>query len=96
MVSLPDYRADRWISRLDRLGFQVSTGSACSSGREGISGVLHAMQVDVEVARRAVRISSGWETRPGDWQDLLEALRQVRDLLDSEETGSGPGQVIEI
>ncbi len=96
MVSLPEYRADRWINRLDKLGFQVSSGSACSSGKEGISGVLQAMQADIDQARRAIRISSGWETRPADWDGLLEALKRVREQLDSEESGSGPGQVIEI
>ena len=94
-LCLPDYRAERWIARLDRQGFEVSSGSACSTGREGPSPVLRAMGVDDEEARRTLRISSGWETSREDWEGLLEAFCAVRAELGDPGPG-GPGQVIEI
>jgi cysteine desulfurase len=95
-VALPEFPSSRWISRLDRLGFAVSSGSACSTGKDGPSPVLAAMGVNAECMRRTLRISGGWETAPSDWEALREALVEVRTLLSSEDTSSGPGKVIEI
>jgi cysteine desulfurase len=95
-VSLPRHRAERWILRLDKKGYQVSSGSACSTGKEGPSPVLAAMNVDSEIASRAIRISSGWETEPGNWESLLEALIEVGGDMDESGPPSGPGKVIEI
>jgi cysteine desulfurase len=95
-VSLPDHRANRWIAQLDRLGIEVSSGSACSASKSGPSSILDAMGVGEASAARTIRISSGWETTPADWNELFEALRQARLMLDSEPASSGPGQVIEI
>lgn len=95
-VALPDYSSSRWISRLDRLGFAVSSGSACSTGKAGPSPVLGAMGVDPECMRRTLRISGGWKTPPADWEALLAALLEVRELLSREDASSGPGQVIEL
>ncbi len=63
----------RWVVRLDKLGFAVSTGSACASGREKPSHVLAAMGRD-GTGERMLRVSAGWETAPADWDALLEAL----------------------
>ena len=71
----------RWVAKLDRLDFAVSTGSACSSGKEVTSPVLHAMGYRPEESDRMLRFSSGWETRPEDWDALLTALRQASDEL---------------
>ncbi len=96
-VSLPVFNALRWISRLDRHGFQVSTGAACSAGKKGSSVVLRAMGVDEATARRTIRISAGWETTESDWQELLAALVEVRaELEESGTPGEGPGKVINI
>jgi len=87
MLALPDFEHVRWLTRLDRLGFQVSTGSACSSGNEGPSDVLLAMGVDAPAMRRVLRVSAGWETRPADWEGLAVAFGEVFDGL------STPGRV---
>ncbi|MGC9450562.1 MAG: cysteine desulfurase family protein [Oceanipulchritudo sp.] len=95
-IALPKHRAARWISRLDRHGFQVSSGSACSTGREGPSPVLQAMGVEPEVAMRTLRVSGGWETKPEDWEALAEAIIQIRNELDEAGPPTGPGRVIEL
>jgi cysteine desulfurase len=67
----------RWVVKLDKLGFAVSTGSACSSGKEAPSHVLSAMGFSPADARRVLRFSAGWETTRENWANLLEALRKV-------------------
>ena len=75
-----DCRA-RWVVKLDKAGFAVSTGSACSSGKEAPSHVLTAMGVTKEDADRVVRFSSGWETTAEDWQALVKGVNQVAGEL---------------
>jgi cysteine desulfurase len=71
----------RWVVKLDKLGFAVSTGSACSSGQEAPSHVLSAMGYGTKETSRVLRFSSGWETPVAQWQDLLEALKKVQASL---------------
>ncbi len=73
----------RWIVKLDKLGFAVSTGSACASGREKPSHVLSALGMRANVAARVLRISSGWETTSAEWEQLLGAFQTAhREMLD--------------
>jgi cysteine desulfurase len=65
----------RWVVQLDKLGFAVSTGSACASGKEKPSHVLLAMGCDPAKADRMLRFSAGWETTENDWKMLLEAIK---------------------
>ena len=67
----------RWVVKLDKLGFAVSTGSACSSGKEKASHVLLAMGRNAAEASRMLRFSSGWETPKSAWQELLGGVRKV-------------------
>jgi cysteine desulfurase len=70
-------RQQRWVVKLDKLGFAVSTGSACSSGKEEPSHVIAAMGYSPHESSRVLRFSSGWDTTEEDWQALLEALQKV-------------------
>ena len=67
----------RWVVKLDKLGFAVSTGSACSSGQEQPSHVLSAMGFGPGETSRVLRFSGGWETTGTEWSQLLAALREV-------------------
>lgn len=71
----------RWVVKLDKTGFAVSTGSACASGREEPSHVLAAMGRTPAETARALRFSSGWETTREDWEALLGGLRRIRDTM---------------
>ena len=86
MPEPPDCRR-RWVVVMDRLGFAVSTGSACASGKEKPSHVLTAMGVPAETAGRALRFSSGWETTEADWEKLLSGVQAAV----AEMTGAGGG-----
>ncbi len=75
---MPDVAAQaRWVVKLDKLGFAVSTGSACSTGKEEPSHVLCAMSLKPAEATRVLRFSSGWETTPDEWTALAEAVGKV-------------------
>jgi len=76
-----DCRA-RWVVKLDKAGFAVSTGSACASGKEAPSHVLTAMGVPEEDTDRVVRFSSGWETTVEDWQAIAKGLNTVARELE--------------
>jgi cysteine desulfurase len=71
---MPHTENHRWVTRLDKLGFQVSTGSACATGKSGPSHVLAAMGYAPEESKRVIRISSGWETAEAEWNALASAL----------------------
>lgn len=86
-VQFPEFAARRWILRLDRLGFQVSGGSACSTASTGPSPVLSAMGRTIAEAERTVRVSGGWETSDEDWKSLGAAICEVREAL--QEDGAG-------
>jgi cysteine desulfurase len=71
----------RWVVKLDKAGYAVSTGSACSSGKESPSHVLQAMGFSPSETGRVLRLSSGWETTREQWTELLEALVRVHSNL---------------
>jgi cysteine desulfurase len=71
----------QWVIRLDKAGFAVSTGSACTTGKEEPSHVLSAMGYKSAHAVRAVRMSAGWETTEAEWDALLKAVVKVHAEL---------------
>jgi cysteine desulfurase len=62
------------VGKLDRVGFAVASGAACSSANPEPSHVLRAMGVDGEIARGAVRISLGADSTQQQIKDFLVAL----------------------
>jgi len=75
--SLPPHFAVVWSGLCNLAGVLVSTGSACSSGKEEPSPVLLAMGYAPDQAGRVLRFSSGWETGEEDWETLLAAAQQA-------------------
>lgn len=65
------------VGKLDRAGFATASGSACSSAKPGVSHVLLAMGVAEELARGAVRVSFGPETRDAEVAALAETIART-------------------
>lgn len=79
--SLPDLDGETLVARLDRAGYAVASGSACSSANPEPSGTLLAMGVARDVAKAAVRVSLGAAIRDEDVAGFLGVLQAtVRDL----------------
>jgi len=81
MLVLPAFANLSWLTRLSHLGFQVSTGSACSAGRDNPSHVMEAMGLDSGEMGRVLRASALWSTAREDWEELAEAMERVWDDL---------------
>ena len=79
VIMPPSDCRSRHVVKLDKLGFEVSTGSACSSGSEAASHVFLAMGYTPEEAGRALRFSSGWETSGEEWRQLAEAVEKGKE-----------------
>ena len=71
----------RWVVKLDRLGFAVSTGSACSSGKEKVSHVLEAMGYSASESSRVIRCSGGPMTSAEEWGKLVDAMVVVNEEI---------------
>ena len=69
--AFPHVDGETLVAKLDRAGFAVASGSACSSANPEPSHVLQAMGVAPELARGAVRVSLG----------LGNTVQQVNDFL---------------
>ena len=76
-----------WVVKLDKAGFAVSTGSACTTGKEEPSHVLAAMGFKGAQAVRAVRFSGGWETTEADWDALVKAVAKVHGEIHHAKAG---------
>lgn len=75
--ALPDIEGDTLVVKLDKAGFAVAAGAACSSVNPGQSHVLAAMQIDPMLARCAVRASLGRSNTPEQVEDFLRTTQRI-------------------
>jgi cysteine desulfurase len=75
--ALPGLEGDTLVVRLDKVGFAVASGAACSSVNPGQSHVLNAMGVGADLARCAVRVSLGTGNSRAEVDSFLNALRNI-------------------
>ncbi len=79
--ALPDIEGDTLVVKLDKAGFAVAAGAACSSVNPGQSHVLSAMQIDPMLARCAVRVSLGTSNTLVQVEDFLQATKHIVETL---------------
>jgi cysteine desulfurase len=78
-----DIMGETLVIELDKAGYAVAPGAACSSANPEPSATLLAMGVDPEHARGAVRFSLGAGNTPQQVDDFLRALKAVVSRLRS-------------
>jgi len=73
--AFPDIDGETLVGKLDREGFAVASGAACSSANPEPSHVLRAMGVAPEIARGAVRVSLGAGNTETEINQFINALQ---------------------
>jgi cysteine desulfurase len=75
--ALPGMAAETAVIAFDLEGIALSSGAACSSGKVRASRILSAMGVATELARCALRVSFGHESKESDADAVLAALNKL-------------------
>jgi cysteine desulfurase len=85
LVAVPGAKAETLVIAFDLDQVAVSSGSACSSGKVAPSHVLAAMGIPKELARGAIRISTGPATSDADVDSFLNVWQKLTKSLSSQE-----------
>lgn len=75
--AFPDIDGETLVGKLDRAGFAVASGAACSSANPEPSHVLRAMGVAPELSRGAVRVSLGAANSDTEIDEFINALQMT-------------------
>ncbi len=75
MFAVPGMRGDALVRMLDAAGVEASTGSACASGRQGLSPTLSAMMADFRLGY--VRFSYHLMNTPEDIDEAVSRFAHV-------------------
>ena len=76
-----DIEGSTLLTALDKKGFAIASGSACSSVNKEPSHVLLAMGIDEDLARGALRISFGQKNSVTEVKDFIDALKKELQTL---------------
>lgn len=83
MIAFPGVPSSTLVMNLDLMGFEVSAGSACHSGKVRAGSVLEAMGVPEAMRNSVIRISAPYSATEADinaffgaWQTLVQKLSQ--------------------
>jgi cysteine desulfurase len=76
-----DIEGSTLLTALDKKGFAIASGSACSSVNKEPSHVLLAMGIDEDLARGALRISFGNQNTIKDVTAFIETLKKELQTL---------------
>ena len=80
-VSLPPVRSETMLHALEGEGIYVGVGSACSSHKQKVSGVLKAMNVPAPLAESALRFSLCPDNTVEEMEQVAEAIRRNHAVL---------------
>ncbi len=76
-VTIPGFRGESVVLRLDRMGVALSSGSACKSGSPDPSHALIALGLSADEAHCALRFSLGLGNTMDEVDQVLSSLEQV-------------------
>ena len=93
-VSFEECEGAGLLILLDEAGVQVSTGSACMTGKQQPSHVQKAMGISDEQAKSSLRISFSSFTTREDTDEAVERIKMAVKKLRQVQGGSGVGPVV--
>ena len=76
-LSFPDEDGEAILHRMDLMGINVSTGSACDSKETQISHVLKAIDLEERLAKGTIRISLGHKNTVEDIDEIVSCLNKI-------------------
>ena len=76
-LTMPGVKAQTQVMAFDLEGIAISAGSACSSGKVAASHVLDAMDIPLDEAMTAIRVSMGWPTTAADVDGFVAAWERI-------------------
>ena len=79
--AFPSVDGETLVGKLDRAGFAIASGSACSSEKSSPSHVLLAMGIPADLAQCAVRVSLGDKTKAAEIEGFLHAIQETAGKL---------------
>jgi cysteine desulfurase len=85
LVAMRGGKADTLVIGFDLEGIALSSGAACSSGKVAPSHVLAAMGVPPELARGAIRVSTGPGTTEAEIDRFLDVWKKLVQRLSIKE-----------
>ena len=77
LIIMPGVEVETQLIAFDLKGIQVSSGSACYSGKIGKSKVLKAMGLEEDKINSAIRVSIGYEQTPEDIDNFIKAFAEI-------------------
>ncbi|MBF0272517.1 MAG: cysteine desulfurase [Magnetococcales bacterium] len=80
-LALPGVDGETLVMTLDLAGFAISSGAACSSGKNTPSHVPLAMGLDHALTRSVTRISLGWDSTEHAVDRFIHAFHRSVDRL---------------
>lgn len=89
LLVMPIYNNLSWVEKMDKLGYQVSTGAACSLNKSGSRKGLAAFGLSEMDVRQLIRVSSFWSTGQEDWAGLADAFAQAYHEMEKDAGQSG-------
>jgi cysteine desulfurase len=92
LILVPKYENTNWVSRLEKKGFIIGTGSACSSHKESSNEDTGFSQ---DERKRLLRFSGNFFQSTADWDDLGSAVLECWNEFNEEKVHS-QSQVIDI
>lgn len=76
-LSIRGINGELLLHRLDLMGIQVATGSACDSKENQLSHVIKALRIPMEYAVGTIRISFGKENEEADAIEIVRAIEKI-------------------
>ena len=93
-VSFEGCEGDGLMILLDESGVQISTGSACMTGKQQPSHVQKAMGISDDQAKSSLRISFSSFTTREETDEAVEKIKKAVSKLRQVQGGSGVGPVV--